>query len=216
MKKLLQNAPWARLVWAAWLPVYLACFFASERLMPGGNEGYWLSTCSWDAYIPFCEVFVIPYLSWFLLLFGVGVNLWYCHEGPFKRYMILLCVSFFSCAAFWLIVPNMQDLRPESFPRENVLIGVVRFIYDFDTPTNVFPSEHVVGTLAALFALADSGWMKRHPPGALLFCLWGATIVLSTLLIRQHALLDIPSGMLVALAYGAIVYRRRLFGKKAA
>ncbi|MBR5379162.1 MAG: phosphatase PAP2 family protein [Clostridia bacterium] len=214
MKELFKNAPWRRLVWAAWLPIYLSVFFAAEALMPGGEEGYWLSTCAWDSYIPFCEVFVVPYLSWFFLLFGVGVNLWYCHEGPFKRYMILFCVSFFSCAVFWMIVPNIQDLRPETFPRENVFTYAVRFIYGFDTPTNVFPSEHVVGTMAALFALVDSGWMKRHPLGALLFWLWGALIIASTLLIKQHALLDVPSGIAVALFYGVIVYRRRLFSSK--
>ncbi len=206
------TVPWKRLVWAIWLPIYLTLFFIMEAVFPGTGDNYWITSFPFEENIPVLEVFVVPYLSWFPFLFGIGANLFYFHGPEFKRYMLLMCVTFFSCAIFWMFVPNRQDLRPEYLERANVFTWILKFIYNFDTPTNVFPSEHAVGTTAALLALWDCGYMKRHRLGGCLFLLWGALIIASTALTKQHALIDLPAGILLALIGGAFVYRKRLKG----
>ena len=110
------------------------------------------------------------------------------------------------------LILSCGDLRPEYLERANVFTWILKFIYNFDTPTNVFPSEHAVGTTAALLALWDCGYMKRHRLGGCLFLLWGALIIASTALTKQHALIDLPAGILLALTGGAFVYRKRLKG----
>ena len=58
----------------------------------------------------------------------------------FKLYMYCIIIGFTASIIFCLIFPNGQDLRPETFPRENLLTQVVRLIYEADTNTNVMPS----------------------------------------------------------------------------
>ena len=37
----------------------------------------------------------------------------------------------------YIVYPSIQNLRPESFPRQNVFTAILGFIYSFDTPTGV-------------------------------------------------------------------------------
>ena len=82
---------------------------------------------------------------------------------------------------------------------------MLRLIYAADTNTNVFPSMHVVGTLAAVIGIFDSR-------SASLGAKWGVAalgvlINASTVLVKQHSVLDILAGIaLYALVYLA-VYR---------
>ena len=212
MKQFLKTAPWKRLIYAVWLPVYIAAYFLIEKLVPADGNVVWYTEFAFERLIPFIPVFIVPYLSWFALIFGTGFNLWYFQEAAFKRYMLLLCLSFYACAAFWLIVPNGCRLRVYSEGRD-VFSAVVRLIQSLDTPTNVFPSEHVIGTLAALFALIDCGYAFSHKTHFGIMCVWGALIIVSTVFTKQHALIDIPGGALTACAFALLVYRRQIFGK---
>ena len=43
------------------------------QMMTGEELVYQAVECAQDAYIPFCEWFVIPYYFWFAFLVGMGV-----------------------------------------------------------------------------------------------------------------------------------------------
>ena len=70
MRNALRRFPWGELKYVLWLPVYLLSFFVIERVVVTGYR----PTQTWlDAYIPFCEWFVIPYCLWYPLLVAVGL-----------------------------------------------------------------------------------------------------------------------------------------------
>lgn len=203
MRNALRRFPWGELKYVLWLPVYLLSFFVIERVVVTGYQ----PTQTWlDAYIPFCEWFVIPYCLWYPLLVAVGLwLLWKDREG-FRRYMRFLALTFFASALIWFLIPNGQDLRPAVMPRDNPLTRLVEGLYSIDTNTNVFPSVHVVGAIGAAWAVKKTPSLERRT----LLC--GATailallICLSTLFIKQHAVLDVIGGLGLALAVGLPLY----------
>ena len=203
LRNALRRFPWGELKYVLWLPVYLLSFFVIERVVVTGYQ----PTQTWlDAYIPFCEWFVIPYCLWYPLLVAVGLwLLWKDREG-FRRYMRFLALTFFASALIWFLIPNGQDLRPAVMPRDNPLTRLVEGLYSIDTNTNVFPSVHVVGAIGAAWAVKKTPSLERRT----LLC--GATailallICLSTLFIKQHAVLDVIGGLGLALAVGLPLY----------
>ncbi len=215
MKEFLKNFPWKRLVWAIWLPVYIATYLLLEHIFSSNDSVKWITDTVIDSWIPFYEGFIIAYLSWFLYIVGTGFYLLINNEPAFKRYMIFLAVTFFSCALFWVIVPNGQGLRPEVYPRDNLCTDLVKWIHSIDTPTNVFPSEHIIGTCGALIGLWDAGLLKKQPE-RFLFILWGILIAASTVCLKQHAFIDILGGVGLSAVAGFFVYKRRIFPGKVA
>ena len=58
--------------WGFYLPVYLASFFIIEHFI---TDNYWATQTVLDSYVPFCEWFIFPYVSWSPLLVVLGVYL---------------------------------------------------------------------------------------------------------------------------------------------
>ena len=197
--------PWKEFRFALWLPVYLLIFFLLENTLPA--SGYWNTALPVDDAIPFCEWFLIPYCSWYLFQVSVGLYTM-THDVPaYRRYMYFLAVTFFASTILWVLFPSGQDLRPAVLPRDNLLCQGVAFLYSIDTNTNVFPSVHVVGAIGASLAL----WDCSHFPHRRIIC-WGATVLsflicLSTLMIKQHALLDVLGALALAAVVTLLVYR---------
>ena len=198
---------WADLKYLLWLPLYLLSFVILEHLP---ISGYWATQTPWDRYIPFCEWFVIPYCLWYPLLVAVGLWLLLRDRTGFRRYMAFLAAAFFLSELIWFLIPNGQDLRPAVMPRDNLLTRWVAGLYAIDTNTNVFPSVHVVGSVGAAWAVWDCPRLRSHR--ALRWSVAGLAVLicLSTLFIKQHACLDVASGLLLSLAVGALVYHRSL------
>ena len=189
--------------WSLFLPVYLAVFFAVEHIV---TDDYRTTQLPIDERIPFCEYFAPLYVTWSLVLAAVGIYLLLKDGEGFRRYIWVLMLTFFTAELICLLFPNGQDLRPAALP-EGLFGRVVAGIYRADTNTNVFPSVHVVGTVAAVLAVFDSPSLRRlRLPAAEL----GVLIIMSTLFIKQHSVLDVLGAFLLCLPLGLGVYARRL------
>lgn len=160
-----------------------------------------------DDYIPFCEYFVIPYFLWFLYVPAVLIYLFvtdkddYCRNGIFLASGMTL---FLVVSTLW---PNGHHLRPAVMPRDNFFTGLVSMLYQSDTPTNLWPSIHVYNSLSAHFAvlcnerLYEKKWIRY---GSFLLC---ASIILSTMFLKQHSMFDVLTAFLMAVfMYGVVYY----------
>ena len=199
----LSRIPWNELKYALWLPFFLLSFVLIEHLP---QTSYWSTQLPLDNAIPFCEWFVLFYCIWYPLLVAVGLYLLLRDAPSFRRYMAFLAVTFFASVLIWLLIPNGQDLRPQVFPRENFPTALVAALYHIDTNTNVFPSVHVVGSIGAALAVWDSSRLRAHP-----LLRWGipvlaSLICISTLFIKQHAILDVVSGLALSLAAAVPIF----------
>ncbi|MBE6632460.1 MAG: phosphatidic acid phosphatase [Ruminococcaceae bacterium] len=181
---------------------YFALYFITENLIP--RENCYVIHGALDDIIPFCEVFVIPYVFWYLLIvISLGYFLLY-NIDSFKKLQTFIIITQICAMAIYIAFPNMQDLRPTEFPRENIFTDVIGFLYSFDTDTNVFPSLHVAYSIGiASVWLKEKGvskWWKAFVLVAVIL------ICLSTAFIKQHSILDAFGAIPVCLLAEGILY----------
>lgn len=200
----LRSPVWQRLRGALWLPAYLAVFALLEHLP---RQQFWSTQLPWDAYIPFCPGFVVFYCLWYFFLVGTGLFLLVRDGGAFGRYMRFLAWTFFLSAAIWFLFPSCQNLRPDQMDDSSVFTALLALLYRIDTNTNVFPSAHVVGAIGAALAIWDWQRPMRHRGCVILASALALLICLSTVLVKQHALLDVAGGIILAAVCGCFIYR---------
>ena len=166
-----------------------------------------------DHLIPFCEVFIIPYIIWFFYI-TFGVLFFGLVEKDRDQYYQLSVNLMIGMALFLLISlvwPNGHTLRPAVFPRDNIFTRLVIMIYSSDTSTNVFPSIHVFNTIAMHAAVRHSTTLKKHPWAVRISGIIAVSIVLSTMFIKQHTVIDVVGAMGLNLITWYLLYRQPQF-----
>lgn len=180
-------------------PIFGLLFTFVERFYNVGH--YYSMHCPLDDMIPFCEWFLIPYLLWFVYLIGTIVYTFFFDVAAFKRMMYFIIITYSITMLIYLVFPTCQDLRPTQFARDNVLTRFVAWFYNFDTNTNVCPSIHVLGSVAAMLGLCDCRRLQ-NPKLKLLFILLCVLICISTVFMKQHSVLDVLAALpLCVIAY---------------
>ena len=160
-----------------------------------------------DDMIPFCEFFVVPYLLWFPYMIGAVLYFIFVNKNKHEYYQ-LICNMMMGMTIFLIVsyvYPNVQHLRPVEFPRENVFTDLVRWLYRTDTPTNILPSIHVFNSLAVHMSLTNCESLRDHKGiryGSLVLTI---LIILSTMFLKQHSVIDVCMGATLAL-FGYILF----------
>ncbi len=190
---------WLLLFW----PIYGLCFFLLEQILPAAE--YYPMYLPLDDWIPFCEWFVIPYTIWYGFMAAMHIYLLLTDIPAFKRMMWFFIITFGVATLIFTVCPTSQELRPEVFPRDNLLSRLVGLYYTIDTNTNVCPSLHCVGALAVVIAAFDAKSVNRLWRAAI--ALTAVLICLSTVFVKQHSIVDVFWGVILSLAGYLLVYR---------
>lgn len=181
---------------------YFLLYFLTENLIP--REKCYVIHSPLDDIIPFCEVFVIPYVFWYLLIVISLVYFALYNVDSFKKLSTFIIITQIIAMAIYIIFPNRQDLRPLEFPRENVLTEIVGFLYTVDTSTNVCPSLHVGYSIGIA-----SVWLKEKDVSKIwkVFVVIAVILIcLSTAFIKQHSVVDAFVAIPMCLVAEYIVY----------
>ena len=192
--------------------IYLPWFFYLEKHI---TTDYHLIYTTLDDKIPFIEYFIVPYTLWFLFIaVTIGYFFFFGEKSEFYRLIILL----FSGMTIFLIIstiyPNGLQLRPETFTRDNIFVDMVKQLYAVDTSTNVLPSIHVYNSLGAYIAVSHCNKLKQHRWIQILTLLLTISIILSTMFLKQHSIIDVVAAFFMAGILYIIVYKPvRLRGK---
>lgn len=174
---------------------YFALYFITENLIP-------LESCHvvhgvLDDLIPFNEFFVLFYVGWYLLVAASLAYTFFYDVDNFKRLQVFLMITQGVAMLCYIVYPSVQDLRPETFPRQNVFTWMLGVIYAFDTPSGVCPSLHVAYSIGILsVALKDkklAGWLKV----ALAFFV--LMVCLAVCFVKQHSFIDVFAALPVCL-----------------
>ena len=192
-----------------YLIVYLILFGYLEHR---SVRAYHVVHTVFDDMIPFCEIFIIPYLLWFPYV--ILTVAYFLFRNKNKREYFQLIFNLMMGMTVFLVVsyvyPNIQYLRPAVFPRNNIFTQLVTCIYRSDTPTNILPSIHVFNSLAVYFAirhcqaLKDKKWIQRSS------LILSTLIILSTMFIKQHSVIDVCLGTTLALFGHLLFYPQRV------
>ena len=190
----------------AWLliyvPIYLALFYLVEHVI---TDNYWVSCCPLDDKIPFVRQFVFIYVLWYPLMAGMALWLLRRDRRAFLRYGWSVAAGLTLSIAIFFIWPSGQNLRPAALPENDLASVLLRAIYAADTNTNVLPSMHVVGTLAAVRAAFEPECFDKKLPRWAIAAL-GLMINASTVLVKQHSLLDLLAGLALYLLIYPFIY----------
>ena len=178
--------------------------------------GFHVIDTVFDDYIPFCEYFIVPYLLWFP--YQILTVLYFIFRNKNKKEYYQLIFNMMMGMTVFLIVsyayPNVLHLRPSEIPRENVFTDMVRWLYRTDTPTNVLPSIHVFNSLAVHMSLTNCEALRDHKGvryGSLVLTL---LIIMSTMFLKQHSVIDVCCGATLAL-FGYLFFYPQKAGEEA-
>ncbi|MCD7821413.1 MAG: hypothetical protein LUG64_04295 [Clostridiales bacterium] len=199
MKQLFLRRP--LLLTALYIPIYLLWF---SWLQQRRVSHVWMSA-PLDDCIPFCSVFVIPYLLWFLFVAGTVLSFrrW---PGECLRLCVYLCVGMTICLAIYTLFPNGQQLRPAVMPDNSLCTRLVFLVYEMDPAVNSCPSIHVYNTLGVWNAITRCPALRGRPLVQGLAGVLSVSIILSTLFLKQHSVVDVAAAALLAAGMVRAVY----------
>ena len=195
--------------------VYFSLYFLTENLIPAEKcypVHMWL-----DDLIPFHEIFLIPYVFWYLLIvISLLYFMLYNTEG-FKELQTFIIITQITAMTIYILFPNRQDLRPLVFERDNFLTDCIAFLYAADTNTGVCPSLHVAYSMGIA-----SVWLKEKWASVSwkIFVVVAVILIcLSTMFIKQHSAVDFFAALPVCLMAELLIYwkkywKPRLFAGK--
>jgi membrane-associated phospholipid phosphatase len=186
-------------------PFYLIWFAYVEKTVTTDFHVIYMKV---DDYIPFCEIFIIPYLLWFAYIGVVVIYIALTSKSDFKK----MCMVLYTGMTIFLIVstvyPNGHLLRPTSFPRDNIFTQLIAMLYETDTSTNIFPSIHVYNSVAAHFAIIYNEKLKKKKWICVSSAVLMVSIVMSTVLLKQHSVFDIITALILVIIMQQLVYVR--------
>ncbi len=173
------------------------------------------------------EFFYMSYFSYYVMIAGVGLALYFRSREPFWHYVAILSFVFYVCflafiflpvagpPAFYMEIPRFVDQHrlpyyPLEFPpgaTSGPFFGLMAIIYRiFESGGAAFPSSHVAAALCTLFFSWKYLPRVRH-------LILAATVALSfaTVYCRYHYAVDVFAGgatAAVLIPVGEWLYRR--------
>ena len=149
-----------------------------------------------DARIPLVPEFIWIYTSLIPVLIITSVCL-----VKSKR-------AFYTMAGGFILATMALDisyiLLPSFYPRETLAITsastwLLDLTRQIDGSNNTFPSGHVTLSWLLFWSVTHTKYMSTHHVGKLYYGLWALGISISTLTLKQHYIIDVIGGFLLAL-----------------
>lgn len=137
--------------------LYMPYFMFLNTFTPSRDDVFVMYS-KLDDYIPFLEIFAIPYFLWFAYIAVGYIFLMLTSREEFVRMCIFLYTGMTVCLIIYTVFPNCQQLRVDydTLGRSNVLIDWIRSLQNMDSSYDVFPSIHCLNSIGMHIAIAKS------------------------------------------------------------
>ena len=167
-----------------------------------GNESILPIIDQIDNAIPVLPIFVIPYV-WAYLFWGMApMAASKCKTDHFKDFLAAYLIACVVGGLILVFVPTYMDRVAEGLwtrPQDNFLEKLLHFWYSLDGSErayNLFPSFHCINSTICYLAVAGR---KEVPLWFRVYSLVIAVMIFAaTLFVKQHYLIDVVSGILIA------------------
>ena len=188
--------------------------FRLDQMLFGGQPS--LAFMRTFPYLAVSELFYASYFSYYLMIGGVGIGLYWRNRTAFFRYIAVMSFVFYVCYLLYIFIPVIgppiffrsiagYSLPPElanlsaanPYPeaiKSGMFFRIMKWIYQvFEAPGAAIPSSHVAIALCTVFFsfqyLRPIRWL--HLVVAVLLCL-------ATVYCRYHYASDVLAGVLTA------------------
>jgi len=182
------------LCYAVWVALYYATAWIGELRGPVFDPALAL-----DARFPVLPWTFFVYLLAYIVVLALFV---------IRRTAAFLNLAFSSFIVMNLVAFALFALFPTQGPERDFMgsdgSGIIAAVYAVDSRYNAFPSLHVANPwLIAMLSLRERRWSVLT---VALFVV-AVAISISTLLVRQHYLLDVFGGIALSVLISAIMFR---------
>lgn len=187
--------------WIPWMYLWMLAFDVSYNTLiyyggqwAGAHKKAWNIATSIDEKIPVIPWFTGIYLSFFVFCVMNFLLMGYMEK---KRACLFLSAELLAktvCGIFYLVFPT-TNLRPV-ISSHDFWSQALQLLYQMDAPLNLFPSIHCMDSWFCVVVLRNirkvPGWYQA------VALVWAVAICLSTLFTKQHGILDVIAGILLA------------------
>lgn len=180
LKYNLYEVKWIDLMWLLILPLININYVISNTLSRSGKN----IALELDKEIPFISLFVFPYVYWYIYIIVGLIFLLSKDRKRYLRALIAIYIGMCICYVFYYSYP-VEISRPV-IANSTLPNKLVNIIYENDRPFNCFPSIHVLNTyiIMRFTKIKDNKYWFYYTN------IIGILIMLSTLFIKQHFILD--------------------------
>ena len=183
--------------------IYIASFFAVERIV---TTPQYVISSPLDDMIPFTKYAIVFYVLWFpYIAYSLIYFVLKSEKRDFWKLSVSLMVSMMPTLLFYILMPNGIQLRPSSVEGNDIFAWAVRLIWNSDNTCNVCPSLHVIVTVLIDMAWTTSSITKDKPAWWWASHVVDILICASTVLLKQHSIIDVFCGIGVAVVVRALV-----------
>ncbi len=188
--------------------VYAIIYFSLFQYLESIIVPKYILDTSFDEWLPFIPAFIFPYLGWFPFLGITGIYFAFFHKDlkAFPRFVKAFSVGIVVFILCSVLFPNGQTLRPV-ITDQTAFCGLLRALYAGDTTTNIFPSLHVyLGVTCGMAWLEEVECFRKHLSLRFIIHLFVTLIVLSTMFIKAHSVLDVISALFLNVLCYEMIY----------
>jgi PAP2 superfamily len=184
----------AAVVSLVFVPIYLGGASTTGLL------GYRLHLyAGWEFALPFWPPMIVAYLSMFVLFVMPPWQL--DEQGLIELVRRLVIASVIGGVVFFCLPTEVGFAERHD---AGLWQPLYEMVYAVDGRANAVPSFHVIYTASILIAFMDVGTPRLR----IVYALWLVAVCASTVLTHRHHLLDVASGLAIALAVRALARRR--------
>ncbi|WP_276355256.1 phosphatase PAP2 family protein [Cohnella caldifontis] len=189
---------WRRFEWRKYAPLALMLVFPVLGMLYGWTntrptaDVYSLVT-DFDRATPFIKYFALPYSVWIFYIYACLVYFFKKDVNLYYKGLAIYTICALTCYLVYMVFQTTVP-RPEITGGDPFSL-LMNFIYERDRPFNCFPSIHCFSSYMVMRLLWGSSFKNRW--NMILITGMSSTIILSTLFIKQHVILDALAGVLL-------------------
>jgi membrane-associated phospholipid phosphatase len=155
-----------------------------------------------DQSIPFIKAFALPYSVWIFYIyvclvyfFKKDINVYY---RALLTYIICALICYLIYSVFQTTVPRPMVIGSDPISR------LMRYIYNRDQPFNCFPSIHCFSSYMVMRMVWTGSF--RNKWNVTLITGMSSLIIISTLFVKQHVIMDALAGIFLVEVVFAVIF----------
>ncbi|OZM57471.1 hypothetical protein CIB95_08435 [Lottiidibacillus patelloidae] len=168
-------------------------FHTFYNLLNNDQRGAQLLITKVDELIPFVDIFIVPYIIWYPFIFLTMAYLAWKDRAIYWKTLATMLISMLVCYAIYFVFQTHVP-RPE-LQGKGFFTSLVKLIYANDEPYNAFPSIHSLTSFLMLFGIVKARGISK--PVVMTVSITSLLIIISTLFVKQHVILDAVSAILL-------------------
>jgi membrane-associated phospholipid phosphatase len=176
-------------------------FHTFYNLLNNDQRGAQLLITKVDEWIPFVDVFIIPYIIWYPFIFLTLAYICWKDRLTYWKTLTTMLLAMLACYFIYFVFQTHVP-RPE-LQGEGFFTTLVKVIYANDEPYNAFPSIHSLTSFLMLYGIMKAKNINKKVVATI--SITAILIIISTLFVKQHVILDAISAILLGYIFYQVV-----------